>query len=681
MIQYPTHVFKFSCTNGVPSFTKVADSPTNNAYILGVSHGTTTSFNGQEGTGLLWVTDVQNTNFKIYNAVPKDNKLTVLNSFQITGITKFTRPVFGDGMVYFGTTLGYVYGYGSSNKSPLDCSSPIDFGSLDVAQTSSDTTITCTAGSDVSISSISLADGTNYAISGIPAVPLTLTKGKTFTFKAKFSPKVVGRLAGDVLVETTTADTSYSKTSHIRLTGMGQSTSPLLSISPTTVTFSPAIMGQDPDPETVLLNNDGQTLLSLTSVQYSTTSASGPFQNWSGSGSLQVGKFTLTNIPTTVAPGKSIAVSIKFDSSTVGAYNGFIKFNTNGGSGVIAITASAGAAPVSLLEFQTPDGTGWVPYQAGVPFNFGDVTENTYRSLKFRVTNSAPTGGVKLSLTVSKPPFGVAGIVRAANQVDLAEGTSLAPGQSATAVLTCTVPKSQWNVDTYNGTAQWTMNTNEPGFDKQFIQFYCNAVAEQAAPLLSSGQGKYRYVGCFQENNPGRQLATQIYSDVKNNVAQCISTCAAKGYIFCGLQYHSECWGGNKIPKLKVDGKNCNYECSASVNQICGGNGVGSGAGGAYISLFADSQQWDGKLNGDATQGILSQNPTVNPGVYGYSSLGCYTEGTNGRALSSGQANNLQTVAGCLKACAAGNFLYGGVEYGGEVCASDITVWIDANVL
>lgn len=51
VVQYPTHVFKFSCANGVPSFNYVADSPEKNAYVLGVGHGTTTTLDGQSGTG------------------------------------------------------------------------------------------------------------------------------------------------------------------------------------------------------------------------------------------------------------------------------------------------------------------------------------------------------------------------------------------------------------------------------------------------------------------------------------------------------------------------------------------------------------------------------------------------------------------------------------------------------
>lgn len=132
-------------------------------------------------------------------------------------------------------------------------------------------------------------------------------------------------------------------------------------------------------------------------------------------------------------------------------------------------------------------------------------------------------------------------------------------GENATATLYCSVPKEQWNNQPYSGVAQWTLNVDDPNFGKQYIQFACNAVAEQAPPLLANGLGLYQYTGCFKENNPGRQLKTQLYSDNNNTIAECVAACAAGNWIFCGAQYNKECWGGNSIPIQEVDESNCNY--------------------------------------------------------------------------------------------------------------------------
>lgn len=196
--------------------------------------------------------------------------------------------------------------------------------------------------------------------------------------------------------------------------------------------------------------------------------------------------------------------------------------------------------------------------------------------------------------------------------------------------------------------------------------FSSTALGSQNKPLpFEASLGLYRYTGCFKENNPGRQLKTQIYSDPNNTIAECIAACAAGGYVFCGAQYNQECWGGPNIPIQEVDEDDCNYSCAGDINEICGGNGVGNDAGGSYISPFADSSRFNGTVVSGAPSG-----PFVNPGVDGYVSLGCYTEGTNGRALPQEYDPATQTVKSCVDTCAANNYILAGLEYGGEVSTS-----------
>ncbi|PFH62596.1 hypothetical protein XA68_12848 [Ophiocordyceps unilateralis] len=662
VIQYPTSVFKFSCNGGVPAFTKVAVSPASNAYILGVGHGTVTSMADQPGSALLWVTDVQGPGVRVYNAVPKDGTLVSVNSFNVPGVTKFSRAVFGDAIMYVGTTTGYIYGFGSPVNSPLNCTSPLDFGIVDIKATSDTRAMVCRAVVDLTITGLGLADGKNFALSDSPKLPLQLAQGQSFPVNAKFSPSTVGLLSVNLVVNTTNGVTGFSTNTHARLVGTGRSAGPLLAVSPNTVSFPGVIAGHDPNgvSETVVVSNRGNAALTIRSILHSADNSTA-LEPYDGQGDLVVGRFTLQKIPTLVAANAGSAINVLFNSSVSGTFSALIRFITDGGNGSVTIYASSGPAPVALLEFQTIDGLDWVKYEPGTPFSFGNVTENTSRSLKFRITNAAPAGGVKLSLTVSKPPFGVSGLIKAVNQVDLAEGTSFAPGESATAVLTCTAPKSQWNVDPYNGTSQWTLNTNDAVLGKQFVHFSCSALAEQAPPLLLGGKGQYRYVGCFKDNTPDRQLPIQVVADDNLTNAMCIAACAQSKYVFCGTEYLRECWAGNQIPMQKVDEENCNYNCAGAINQICGGNGVNEGAGGAYISLFADSLRWDGNLTRPPPPG-----PVVNPGVAGFASIGCYTEGNPDRALPNGVNTNKRTVAACVNACKAATFSIAGVEYGGE---------------
>ncbi|OLN86890.1 putative fungistatic metabolite [Colletotrichum chlorophyti] len=667
VVQYPSNVFKFSCENGVPSFTKVAESPMANAYILGVSHGTVTSLNDQPGTGLLWTTDVQGSQLKIFEAVPKDGLLTLVKSFSVPGTTKFTRAVFGDGIMYQGTTQGYLYAFGSPVTTPINCTTANEFGTVEVGSESEPRTITCTAVIGVTISGIGLDEAGDFSLSGAPTLPLTVEAGQTFSINAVFTPTTVGLVSSDIVVNTTNAAEGYSQGTHIRLTGTGESANPLLAITPPTITFQGVIAGQEGGlDESVILSNQGNSELSISDIRFSTTSAQGPWTSWDrATATLTVGKFTLSNLPATIPANTAVTVRISFDSSVGGDFGAYLSVASDGGTKAFTIAGSAGPAPIALVEFQTPDGTGWVEYDPNKNFTFGNVTENTSRALKFRITNVAPEGAVKLSLTVSKPPFGIPSIIQAANMVDLAEGTILGPGESADATMICTVPKAQWNTDSYTGTAPWTMNTNDPNFEKHFFTFECTAVSEQAPPLLPDGQGKYRYIGCYKENNPGRQLSNQLYGNPENTNAMCIAACAERGYVFCATQYHTECWGGPRIPVEKVDPRNCNFDCGGDLNQICGGNGFGENEGGAYLSVFADSLQWDGNTT-TPTPGPDPSGPEVNPGVGQYVSEGCYTEATDSRALPNLVQTEEKTVAHCVEACAARRYTYVGLEYGGE---------------
>ena len=663
VIQFQTHVFQFSCNNGIPAFTKVADTPESNAYVLGVGHGTVTSLNDQPGSGLLWISDVEGSNLRIYNAVPNGPNLTLINSFVTPGVTKFTRPVFGDGIAYQGTTQGYIYAYGSPVNLPMNCSSPYDFGTVDLNATSAPVSIQCQATIALTVTGITLSGNANFVISTLTSLPATIAAGTNFSFQATFAPKSVGPLSSSIVLNTTQDTSGYSTNTPVQLRGIARSRTPLLQTNPNTVSFSGYITGQEAGGanQSIIFTNAGNGNLSITSISFSTTSETGPWisANVSRSGT-SVGPFTFIGIPSNIPSNSGSTIIVNFNPTISGSYAAFVRVASNGGSRIFDVVASGSDYPVALLEFQTPDGSGWVKYDNTTAFTFGNVTENTTRYLKMRLTNNGSSNAAALSVTVSKPPFGNSGLIAASNNVDLAEGTILSPGQSATATLFCAAPKSQVNVPAYNGTTRWTMNTGDPSFGKQYIQFFCNAVAEQYGPTLGkTGTAKYEYVGCFRENNPGRQLATLIYNNATSNSNEmCISACSAAGYIFAGTQYTQECWCGYTRPKEIDSETDCNYPCTGNVNEICGGNGVNGGL--AFISLFADSTRFDGNATEDP-------GPYTNPGTLGFTSLGCYSEGTNGRALANLQsipAANL-TVANCLSVCSG--YALAGMEYSGEV--------------
>ncbi|KAL8727802.1 MAG: hypothetical protein Q9166_005794 [cf. Caloplaca sp. 2 TL-2023] len=668
VIQYQTHVFKFSCdASGNPAFTKVADSPEKAAYVLGVGHGTTTSFNGQAGTGLYWMTDVDGYNLRIYNAVPQNGALQLIKSANIPGVIKFAKPVFGDGKAYVGTNQGLLYAFGSPVNLPLTCTTPNDFGKTSINDTSAVKTIQCQANVYTQIKSITLKNPTNFQISGLPSLPVDVLPDKNISFQAAFKPVAPGPLSVDVSIATSQGDTKYSTNTPVSLKGVGTSASPLLAVNPNTVTFNGVIVDQNDGgaTESVIFSNVGDGILTVQGLDYSIISETGAYitPNKTANG-VQVGPFTFSNIPTTIAGNTDSIVKVNFNPVATGNFAVYVHVRTDGGKKIFDVFGTASSQPSALLEFEAADGSGrWIPYTFNKPpFTFGDVYQQKTKSLKMRLTNNGSSSAGTLSVTVSKPPFGVSGIVGAQNGADLGEGTNLAAGESATAVLFCSVPKSQVNVDAYNGTASWVMNTGDPNFGKQQIQFFCNAVSEQVGPLAANGSAIYRYNGCYKENNPGRQLKIQLYGNdpnMSNN--KCIASCAAKGYSAAATEYTNECWCGNRFPSELRDETDCNYVCTGDSTQICGGNGYFHDH--SHMSLFT---------NGKAGAPIPNIPPSISPSVGAYIYAGCYTEGVGGRALSAAQtAYDEMTVAYCANFCS--KYQYFGIEYSSECfCANAI---------
>lgn len=568
MVQHETVVFKFSVgPNGEPVFTQVAQTLEKTAYILGVGHGTTTSLNGQTGTGLYWVTDIQGLNLRIYKAVPENGVLVLLKGLNIPGQIKFSRPSFGNGRAYLTTSDGYLVAVGSPVNPPLLCASPVDFGNATIGGTGVTKDISCTANIALTVTGIAPRMAQYFSVSNLPTFPLTLAVGQTLTFKSTFAPTAPGPLSDDIYVNTTNSVANYADNTPIAVRGVAKSLVPVLSITPNTVSFPGVITGENSDGylRYIEIYNQGLGVLTINGYDISIVSEQGPFLP---NGTTQAGPFKFIGLPTKIPPESSITVSVNFNPSANGNYGAYILVRSDGGDKYLTVVGTSGGYPKAKLEFEKVDGSGWVSYDPNLPFSFGTVFEQVTRTLRMRLTNNGPADAGVLGITVSKPPIGSGNVVAARNGIDLGEGTQLLAGESQTAQLYCSVPKSQVNVDPYTPNATWTMNTNDPDFGKQNIAFTCDAVSEQLGPLKSPTHAKYRYIGCFKENNPGRQLTSQLYGSDVNENGMCISGCstATQNWIFAGTQYHRECWCGNTVPTLKVGNEDCNFDCTGSVS-------------------------------------------------------------------------------------------------------------------
>ncbi|CAP60434.1 uncharacterized protein PODANS_1_7300 [Podospora anserina S mat+] len=184
--------------------------------------------------------------------------------------------------------------------------------------------------------------------------------------------------------------------------------------------------------------------------------------------------------------------------------------------------------------------------------------------------------------------------------------------------------------------------------------FVTLSLAQLSVPATLPGQ--WQYEGCYTDI-PGRTLTGGGYVNGTHMTAEtCISYCQTRGFKFAGTEYSVECFCGNSIAPAaaQVADSVCNMACSGDATQPCGA--------GSRLSLYSTTEDL---------------GPKPNPGVNGFTHMGCYSEGTTGRTLTHGIGSipaGEMTVAKCTAACAAANYILAGVEYGGECfCGNTIS--------
>ncbi|KAH0611674.1 uncharacterized protein H6S33_010939 [Morchella sextelata] len=714
-VGHQTVAFKFGKNSaGEPVFIQAGVTTESAAGRQGVGHASVTSLNGQPGSGILWISDVDGSNLRAYGTVPVNGILPTLALLNNVGQVKFSRPTFGDGKVYLTSHTGYVTAFGSPVNMPLNCSSPYDAGTVNIGNTST-VSITCQSKIPLTINTIDLDISTNFKAFGY-TLPKTMAAGETFIFSANFTPQAVGPLSTNINIRTTNGGTEqYAANTPVGIRGVALSQTPILTIQPNVLSFGESIVGADISGKDLQfsIQNDGQSPLVITGYQISANSSTGPFLS---NGTTKSGPFTFVNLPpvgSSVPGTSSILTTVNFNGTEAGYFTVYLRIITNGGTKVVGAFGTAGSAPKAVLEWQRLNGT-WVEFKAGVPFEFGQVPLGTQQFRTMRLSNK---GGTTLTTTISKPP--VSGALAAVNALgSIAEGSQIAPGAYEEASLICSPPKSQVNEDPTTLKAVWTMNNNDPTFGKHEIDFVCNGASTQVGPLDSNGQAWYRYLGCYKDANPTRNLEELLYYSVNNTNGICQTDCFQKPQMFpfAATQYEGECWCGTKAPLVKVADTYCQYLCKGNFQEYCGGDG-------AYMSLFADRRQYtpgnttissssssiassttmipssmpSGNISSTViiSSSTMSSNlsisitaptisstsvissSTISPSAVptgSYQYLGCANEGTNGRALSKdATASSTLTIQKCQEYCTGKGYPLSGMEYSTE-CYCGLTL-------
>ncbi|KZL79134.1 wsc domain-containing protein [Colletotrichum incanum] len=586
-------------SRGAPQFSLAGKSAWISAGRVGVGQMTVTSDNGRTGTGIVWITDV-NTGLQAFRAVPQDGVMVPLTLPQSQGTNKYQRPVFGDGRVFFHANNNKLVCFGAPVNSAVNCTSPVDFGSLEIGSIAS-ASVSCKANVALTkVNGCSVSDS-SWSCSNSTLPQGTVAAGTSFSLNVTWdlsSPdaKVVPGFLTSALTLSISASADYASSSVVSVQGTIVKQGAFLSATPSDIAFGRLVLRDAPDglTGTALLQNVGNGTLTFTGFAWQNDA--GTYTNITGDGSLGSG-FSSSNFPavgSSLESGQSLTVPLRFFQQASGSYTTNVAIWSNGGSAVLTLSGSVNDPPA--VTFELADGSGNWNTLSDYKVAFGNVLAGALVDKQIRVCNK---GGAPLTITISKPPATPQLFALNPNH-ELTEGTQVPAGTCAIGNVGVHAAPVQPNHPSQSLRALWTISTdgNDPVTGQASglhnIVFESTVVTKQVGPLLANGTARYQWVGCFKDtSNLGRNLPNSVNNAEQqktNTLQQCQTLCLARGFILSGVQYHQECWCGGNIrnPSTYTDESLnlCTFDCTGDSTQACGGDY-------GHMSLYADITSFD----------------------------------------------------------------------------------------
>jgi iron transport multicopper oxidase len=411
----PLDVYKYGLSgSGQPSLSLAGS--TADTFGWGSGPAVVTSDGATSGSALVWVIWSANRagdggQLRAYDPVPVNGTPQLVWSSPLGNVTNYSSPGVGAGRIYVGTRDGHVIAFGSPASAPLS-GSALGFPTTTIGNTS-ELTLTLTASTDLTVESLSSSSSQFELGSPSQTLPAALKAGQTLSIPVTFAPSDTGTIGGAINV------TLGDGTIHpFALTGTGQTATGLLTTSQSLVSLGGTTVGSELTGS-VTFSNVGATPVKISGIHP-------PDPPFSASGLPAVGD--------SIAAGGSVTVTLAFDPTAAGAFNGTLEIDSGGGNGVVGVSGSAGAP--GHLQITSDS------------FDFGSVTVGTTATKSFTITNSV---GTTVTISKSKPPYGG----EFAPQTRLDEGTAIAPGASLTEVVSFT--------PTTPGAASdaWVINSND----------------------------------------------------------------------------------------------------------------------------------------------------------------------------------------------------------------------------
>lgn len=198
-------------------------------------------------------------------------------------------------------------GVGTAPNSPAVTLSPtgLIFGNQLLNTTSASQTVTLTNTGTATLSISSMVISGDFASSSCPS---SLAANTPCTISVTFTPTATGTRTGSITI----TDNASGSPQTVSLTGTGTSstTAPAVTLTPTSLSFATLRVGNTSSAKTVTVRNTGNAALSVSSVATS-------------------GDFSETNNCTTVNPGRTCAIRVKFHPTATGSRTGTVTITDN----------------------------------------------------------------------------------------------------------------------------------------------------------------------------------------------------------------------------------------------------------------------------------------------------------------------------------------------------------------
>ena len=420
--------------DGTPMLSQVATSSSTFGY--GTSAVVVTSDGTRAGSALLWTVwssgwTGTGGELRAYDAVPQDGTFT-LRYLAGTGTSaKFTAPAVGEGRIYVGTREGHVFGFGVTGAPALRAQGAAFAPTLVGEDAFS--SVQVTAAGPVTVVDLGIS-GDFMLTSSAPEPPFAVAAGAAFSVPVVFHPTTEGAIVGTLRI--TTEGGSFA----IPLSGVGESAVPMLTMSPSVLTFAPVVMGNS-STQTVTITNVSDLPMTLTGI-------SPPAQ-----------PFALSGLPSTGAvleAGASFVATITYAPTQAGTSTGYVSVAAGDVLAAMAVEGSALTGGKLRIAPQTIDAGSGTDYVGNV------------QTAVFQLVND---GDVAIVIEKSKPPTTTT--FQAVSPFD--EGTIIAPGASIEQLVRVspTVPGANTDV--------WQLNAND-GQGLRLVTFKVTGVARVPPP-------------------------------------------------------------------------------------------------------------------------------------------------------------------------------------------------------